>query len=106
MKTDTNLKSEEIPSVFNGYKVRIAALLSQELQRLKEDTERESVRILADAKQQAQDIIDQAELHSKQKAKYKIELDIENLLAEVEEKVKKAVAMAKENALQELKNNT
>jgi hypothetical protein len=101
MKTDTNPKTEETPSVFSGYKARITEVLEKELQRLKKDAERESVKIISDAKLQAQEIINQAELKTKQEAKSKVKSEIEALLAKVEEEAKRMVAKAKENAIQE-----
>jgi cell division septum initiation protein DivIVA len=100
MKSDVPSKTNESSSIFDGGKARIAEILERELQRLKKDVERESAKIIAEARERAQVIINQAESKAKQELKEKIKYETQNLLAVAEGDAQRIATEARQNAQQ------
>jgi vacuolar-type H+-ATPase subunit H len=104
MSIEGQSNTNETRSALDGYQIGITEVLEKELQQMKEDTEKESARIIAEAKKQVQVILDQAEQKARQEAKEKTRYEVESLLAGAQEEAKKAVAEIKHNALQRSHN--
>ena len=104
MSNEGQLKINETRNAIDGYQSGITDVLEKELHQMKEDTEKESARIITEAKKQAQDISDQAEQKAKQEAKEKTKYEVEHLLSKAQEEAKKAVDDIKNNALQRSHN--
>ena len=86
-------------NALEGHKAGIIAAVEAELERIRKDAETESARIIAEAKQLAQNITSQAEEKSNQEAREKTRHEVEQIMFTAENESAEILTGARQDAL-------